>query len=327
MGGRVLPVVDLLDPAHYLDGSIHAHFRALPWVSWQPKGFWAVCGYPEARQVLTHPELFSSAYGSGAHSPHDGEDTPPDWDSLNLSDPPRHSRLRRQVESWLKSINPTYQKESELLRGLPRQTLQALLGLTASQARQLQDCARNIAYAGGRHQWEEAEAQLRLHLETLHCPLELPRQDQIYLLRLLVLSGLESTTTALASLRQHFQQARPLGNERFLEELLRLYPPIQRFGRRVMKPTRLGDRELRPGQRVVVFFAAANRDPRIFEQPDQWCPARRTPHLSFGAGPHRCPGARLARMQMRWLLQHTHQPSSPPGYYASSFCLGPLDCM
>ena len=55
-------------------------------------------------------------------------------------------------------------------------------------------------------------------------------------------------------------------------------------------------RQLKPGQRVFLVVATANRDPRKFERPDTFAVARQpNPHLTFGLGPHFCLGAPLAR--------------------------------
>ena len=304
--------MDLLDPSLYADGSIHRHFRQLEPVSWQPRpGYWAVLGYPEARQVLTEPAHFSSAFGTGIVS-----DARANFVSLNLSDPPAHTPLRRHLSDWFKTLRPSYHPEPEPLRGLPRQTLQTILQIDKVQAGHLQQLALRIAYAPSKTAWRQAEDDLMVHLTRLQIPLgmHLSATDRLYLLRLLVLSGLESTSTALASLCQHRPQPA------MIEEMLRLHPPIQRFGRRVMRDLRLGSCDLKEGDRVLVFFAAANRDPRVFSDPHEWRLGR-PPHLSFGAGPHRCPGASLARRQLHWLAPNP--PPPPERYHRSSFSAGP----
>ena len=58
-------------------------------------------GYPETLEVLSQPEIFSSAYGTGIFS-----DTAPGLISLNLSDPPLHTPLRAQVDHWLRQVKP-----------------------------------------------------------------------------------------------------------------------------------------------------------------------------------------------------------------------------
>jgi cytochrome P450 len=307
--------MDLLDPLLYRNQQIHQAFAQLPSVSWQERGFWAVLGYAEAQQVLTRPEVFSSAYGTGERSGWDQNPHPPGWNSLNLSDPPLHAEMRVAVQKWLR-VRPHYTWEEEPWCALPRQTLQHLFRLNREQAQRLQDVSRQIAYAPHKSAWQRAEQQLQELLVELPCPLPLASTDEHFLKRLLVLSGLESSSAALASLSEYYQPGLDL------QELLRLHPPIQRFGRRVMKEVELGGQRLAAGQRVVVFFAAANRDPKIFADPHTYQPGRSTPHLSFGAGPHRCPGRFLALAQMQYLVGHTQKPKEV-ARMDSSFCRGP----
>ena len=58
--------------------------------------------------------------------------------------------------------------------------------------------------------------------------------------------------------------------------------------------------DLKKGDRVVPFLSAANRDPRVFEDPDTFDVNRRhNPHLALGLGRHFCLGAKLARLEGR----------------------------
>ncbi|MFC5287974.1 cytochrome P450 [Actinokineospora guangxiensis] len=85
-----------------------------------------------------------------------------------------------------------------------------------------------------------------------------------------------------------------------VEEMLRWWTPVMNFRRTAAVDTELGGRRIRAGEKVVVWFSSANRDPRVFDRPDVFDPARRpNDHLSFGHGPHFCLGAQLARAQMR----------------------------
>ncbi len=88
------------------------------------------------------------------------------------------------------------------------------------------------------------------------------------------------------------------------EEMLRFSAPAQWFGRTVCKQTTLAGVTLLPGQRVILLIAAANRDPREFDNPDAFIwnrQARRM--LSFGIGPHFCIGIHLARMEGQLMLR------------------------
>jgi cytochrome P450 len=59
-------------------------------------------------------------------------------------------------------------------------------------------------------------------------------------------------------------------------------------------------RTMQPGERVLLSFPAANRDPEMFERPDEVILDReRNRHIAFGAGIHRCAGSNLARLELR----------------------------
>lgn len=84
---------------------------------------------------------------------------------------------------------------------------------------------------------------------------------------------------------------------RFVEEALRLYPPLQFRFRISTRDQELAGTPIRAGDRVVVSAAAGNRDPQRFECPAVPSLAARPGHLSFNAGPRFCGGTRLARAE------------------------------
>ncbi|WP_225729186.1 MULTISPECIES: cytochrome P450 [unclassified Nocardia] len=85
-----------------------------------------------------------------------------------------------------------------------------------------------------------------------------------------------------------------------VEEMLRWWSPVTQFRRTADADTTLGDVPIEEGDKVVVFFASANRDERVFADPDRFDITRDpNPHLAFGHGPHFCIAAHLARTQMR----------------------------
>jgi cytochrome P450 len=102
----------------------------------------------------------------------------------------------------------------------------------------------------------------------------------------------------------------------FVEEVVRLESPFKGHYRVVLHPTILGGRQLPKNARVLLMWAAANRDPAVFTDPDKLDLAREKPrdHLAFGQGLHFCVGARLARMETRVILEELLQCST-------SFCL------
>ncbi|MCD9141168.1 cytochrome P450 [Streptomyces albireticuli] len=89
-----------------------------------------------------------------------------------------------------------------------------------------------------------------------------------------------------------------------VEEVLRHWPPVMDFRRTATRDTELAGVRVRRGEKVVVFHASANRDERVFADPDRF-DITRTPndHVSFGFGPHVCLGAHLARVQLRAVLR------------------------
>ncbi|MFF7728933.1 cytochrome P450 [Streptomyces sp. NPDC008001] len=89
-----------------------------------------------------------------------------------------------------------------------------------------------------------------------------------------------------------------------VEEMLRYWTPVVHFRRTAARDTELGGQLIRRGEKVAVFHPSANRDERVFPDPDRF-DITRTPndHVSFGDGPHFCLGAHLARAQMRALLR------------------------
>ena len=85
-----------------------------------------------------------------------------------------------------------------------------------------------------------------------------------------------------------------------VEEMLRFDSALQLFERTATAEVELpGGIVVEPGQKVSALLGAANRDPAVFERPDEFDVARATnPHLAFGVGVHFCLGAPLARMEL-----------------------------
>jgi cytochrome P450 len=83
-----------------------------------------------------------------------------------------------------------------------------------------------------------------------------------------------------------------------LEETLRYDAPVQNLGRETTRDVEIHSVTIPQGSRVVVSFGAANRDPDVFEDPDDYRLDRgECRHLAFGQGRHFCLGAGLARME------------------------------
>ena len=85
-----------------------------------------------------------------------------------------------------------------------------------------------------------------------------------------------------------------------IEEMLRITCPLHYFRRTATHDTELRGQKISEGDRVVMWYASANRDPEVFTDPDQLNIHRQpNPHLSFGHGIHLCLGAHLARLETK----------------------------
>ncbi len=84
-----------------------------------------------------------------------------------------------------------------------------------------------------------------------------------------------------------------------VEEMLRFDSALQLFERTATEPVTVGGVTVDEGQKVAVLLGAANRDPAVFDRPDEMLVDRDpNPHVAFGVGVHFCLGAPLARMEL-----------------------------
>lgn len=92
--------------------------------------------------------------------------------------------------------------------------------------------------------------------------------------------------------------------ESAVEEVVRLESPIQGFVRTLSRELVLHGQTLSAGEQVMLLFGSANRDDRVFDEPHRFDVTRDSSgHVAFGAGPHFCLGAWLARLEVRVALE------------------------
>jgi cytochrome P450 len=97
-----------------------------------------------------------------------------------------------------------------------------------------------------------------------------------------------------------------------IEECVRLEPPVALIFRTATRHVTVAGKSISKGDKVGLFFGAANRDPSVFERPEEIDIDRpHNRHLAFGAGPHRCIGSNLARMQIRIAMERLLQRLGP----------------
>lgn len=129
---------------------------------------------------------------------------------------------------------------------------------------------------------------------------------------LLLIAGNETTTNLLGNLFNALAERpelwRQLRDDRSLvdtviEETLRYESPVHRLFRWATRDTEVSGVKIAKGDRLTIFYGAANRDPEAFPQPDEFRLDRDLRnHVAFGAGIHYCLGAPLARAEARITL-------------------------
>ncbi len=146
---------------------------------------------------------------------------------------------------------------------------------------------------------------------------KLSEDKLLYEHNLLLVGGSETTRTAIAAgpqalmahpdqlawLREHVDDVSVLNTA--VEEMIRFSCPFVRMRRTATQDVELHGKTIREGDQVVMFYPAANRDPRAFEDPQVFDVRRknRLPSLSFGVGKHFCIGSNLARLETRIVLE------------------------
>lgn len=220
---------------------------------------------------------------------------------------------------------------------LPVRVITRIMGLSLEDEEQLGDWSSNIALtlfhhynADDRHQKteesirefaeyvrevvrqrrEEPEDDLITYLNQAEADGETLTEDEVVATAIgLLFAGHETTTKLLSNgvleLLRHPEQFEMLREDpslapKAVEEILRYHGPSKSLTRGVKKDFELRDNRIETGERVLLSLAAANRDPRKFDDPDTFDITRGSmEHLAFGHGTHHCLGAPLARLEAR----------------------------
>ena len=145
-----------------------------------------------------------------------------------------------------------------------------------------------------------------LHADVAGENLTIDQFDQFFML--LAVAGNETTRNAITHGMQAFfdhpdqwelfKRERPLDTA--VEEIIRWATPVIQFQRTAMEDTELGGQQIRKGDRVAIYYSAANRDADVLPDPDRFDITRSdNEHVAFGGGgPHFCLGANLARAEI-----------------------------
>ncbi|MCG8587731.1 MAG: cytochrome P450 [Proteobacteria bacterium] len=130
----------------------------------------------------------------------------------------------------------------------------------------------------------------------------------------LIIAGNETTRNLIGNILRHLAAetglVAQLAADRALippmiEETLRLDPPVQLTARTCTRAIDVDGVRVEPGDRLILSFNSANRDEKVYPDPEAFRLDRQRPrdHVAFGAGPHVCPGAYLARLEAQVALE------------------------
>ena len=142
----------------------------------------------------------------------------------------------------------------------------------------------------------------------------LPEEMIVGTIRQVLVVGIIAPTVLFGSIVVHLSRDQALQSSlradpsripAAVEDFLRLYTPYRGFARTANRDVEIGGQAIAKDEPIALVYAAANRDPSVFENPDQFDADRPNigDHIAFGRGAHHCPGAHLARLQMRVALE------------------------
>jgi cytochrome P450 len=279
---------------------------------------WLVIGYDAANLMLRQPSVFSSS-PFASQSP-----------SLHGADAPQHTKMRRLLSPYFTRERQQLQRES--MRRHSAIALTRVRGMRAFDA--VADLAVPVPF-GVACDWlgldePKATAIHRLPIAEVTWDMVAPsiRDDgliaelvatdelppaQVAELAAFLLAASYGSTRDFFLLSLSVLLAQPdivsavLSNKTLLpaliEELLRFEPSVHTLVRRAKSDTTVEGATIREGSIIWISIAAANRDPAVFDDPDEMR-LNRNPnrHLTFGMGPHFCLGSPAARMESEVLL-------------------------
>lgn len=304
---------------------------------------WLVTGYHAAERVLRESRTFASDFRrAGEDIPDrlvslqvlDPPDHGPvarrlvdayrsaDWAALEVS-------VRQATESALSNLADKADFVTDIAEPVAYRAITDLLGMPGLSRDRLQELSKRIvdamdsglrpaAAAAGAAARDELTALVRealpqappgsmlAHLAASADDIAAVNSARAYLHAgyAPVVRLLGNVASLLVQQADLLQQSAGDASQAWQDELLRCGTPVHAVSRVTVRETELAGVPLPQGAEVVVLVAAANRDPSVFPQPHTARPDRAGPKaLTFGLGPHLCPGSSLARLLTRTVVQ------------------------
>lgn len=294
-------MIDLLDPDLRDRDAILDELRAQAPIAWRAgrrgPGYWAVTGYPELVAIARDPATFTSHLGTRPEVRRTADAIRP----LHNLDPPAHTPARALAERFLAperwpALDPIITAHLDrflpaggdampMIVALVAEIFAAWLGVADAAALAREVDQVHVAGAAflddpdpHRAAAAAATAALEARMRGARAFSELGPHATLF-----VEAGMPTTIDALGNALATIRE-RPARLGPALDASLHL-APIQQFARYATRDVTLAGVAIRARAQVILWFGAANRDPRRGE----------APHVAFGAGPHRCVGAAFAR--------------------------------
>ena len=292
-------------------------------------GIWAMARHQEVRDALTDWQTYCSAAGVGLS---DFRKEPP-WRPPSIileADPPLHTRTRAVLTRILSPaainvLRETFAREAEALvdhlaerrefdgiadlaEAYPLQVFPDAVGISEEGRENLLPYGNMVFNSFGPRNdlFEKAMANAGPVRDWImsKCSRAALAPDG---LRSFLSAGIDTTVYGLGNALYCFAnypeqwailREKPSLIRQAFEEVLRFEAPVQTFFRTTTKAIEVGGVKLGAGEKVLLFLAAANRDPRRWDKPDIFDVKRRaTGHMTFGTGIHGCVGQAVARLE------------------------------
>ncbi len=330
--------VSTIDPfSHDFLRDPYPHHQALreagPVVWLEQYGIWAMARHQEVRDALTDYQTYCSSAGVGLS---DFRKEPP-WRPPSIileADPPLHTRTRAVLTRILSPaainvLRTTFEREAELLvmrlveqrefdgiadlaEAYPLKVFPDAVGISEEGRENLLPYGNMVFNSFGPRNdlFDRAMANagpVRDWIMSKCSRAELTEPEAGMLVRSFLSAGIDTTVYGLGNALHCFAsypeqwtvvRENPALIRGAFEEVLRFEAPVQTFFRTTTKAVNVSGIEIGDGEKVLLFLAAANRDPRRWDKPDAFDVRRRAAgHMTFGTGIHGCVGQAVARLE------------------------------